>query len=114
MAVPLPLHGQRIGITRAEGQLSKARRLFEAAGATVLDLPALVIGPPDDWGPLDDALADLENFHWIIFSSANGVLAVQNRLERRGGRLSHRPRQLRIAAVGRRTAEQLEALGELG
>ena len=54
------LEGRRIGVTRAEQQLGEARRLFEAAGATVIDLPALAVTPPDDWGPLDDALSELE------------------------------------------------------
>ncbi|QEY32916.1 uroporphyrinogen-III synthase [Synechococcus sp. RSCCF101] len=100
-----------IGVTRAAGQLSQARRLFEAAGADVLDLPALEIGPPDSWGPLDDALAEWDQFHWILFSSANGVEAVEARLARQGRSLSRRPRGLRLAAVGRRTAEVLEAQG---
>ncbi|MFN9619497.1 MAG: uroporphyrinogen-III synthase [Synechococcaceae cyanobacterium] len=105
------LAGRTIAVTRAQQQLGAARRLFEAAGATVLDLPALVIGPPDDWGPLDDALAELDQFHWLIFSSANGVEAVQQRYARRGGALSHLPAGLKIAAVGRKTAAALEALG---
>ena len=50
-------------LTRAEQQLGGSRALFEAAGAQVLDLPALVIGPPDELGPLDDALAELDSFH---------------------------------------------------
>ena len=54
-----PLRGRRIGVTRAESQLGEAQRLFAAAGATVVDLPALVVTPPDSWGPLDDALAEL-------------------------------------------------------
>ena len=57
------LRGRRIGVTRAEQQLGEARRLFEAAGARVVDLPALAVTAPDDWGPLDDALADLEDVH---------------------------------------------------
>jgi uroporphyrinogen-III synthase len=109
---PLPvLAGRTIAVTRAEQQLGAARRLFATAGATVVDLPALVIGPPDDWGPLDDALADLDQFHWILFSSANGVEALQRRLIRRGGSLAHRPAGVKIAAVGRKTAAALEALG---
>lgn len=107
----LCLQGRRIGVTRAEQQLGEARRLFEAAGATVIDLPALAVTPPDDWGPLDDALAELEDFHWIVFSSANGVEAVERRLAQRGGSLAHRPIGLRIAAVGRKTAAVLESLG---
>jgi uroporphyrinogen-III synthase len=106
-----PLKGWRIAVTRAEQQLGAARQLFERAGAEVVDLPALVVGPPDEWGPLDEALADLEQFHWIIFSSANGVEAVQSRLRRRGGDLAHPPQGLRMAAVGRRTAEALVELG---
>jgi uroporphyrinogen-III synthase len=98
-------------VTRAEQQLGEARRLFEQAGATVLDLPALVIGPPDSWGPLDDALAELEDFHWMIVSSANGVEAVEARLQQQGRSLAGRPASLKIAAVGRKTAASLEALG---
>jgi uroporphyrinogen-III synthase len=105
------LDGRTIAVTRAEQQLGAARRLFEAAGATVVDLPALVIGPPEDWRPLDDALSELDEFHWILFSSANGVEAVQQRLRRRGSGLAHRPTGVKIAAVGRKTAAVLEQLG---
>ena len=106
-----PLAGRHIAVTRAETQLGAARRLFEAAGAEVVDLPALVVGPPDEWGPLDDALAELEHFHWLVFSSGNGVEAVEQRLKRLGSCLAHRPKSLKLAAVGRKTAAQLEALG---
>ena len=106
-----PLSGRTIAVTRAEQQLGEARRLFEQAGAQVLDLPALVIGPPDEWGPLDDALAELDEFHWLVVSSSNGVEAVEQRLQRLGLSLAQRPRSLKIAAVGRKTAACLEALG---
>ena len=106
-----PLQGRTVAVTRAEQQLGEARRLFEQAGAAVLDLPALVIGPPDEWGPLDDALAELEEFHWLVVSSSNGVDAVEQRLQRLGSSLARRPRSLKIAAVGRKTAARLEALG---
>jgi len=105
-----PLAGRTVVVTRAERQLGEARRRFEQAGARVLDLPALVIGPPDAWGPLDDALTELDDFHWLVFSSSNGVDAVEQRLERIGGNLASRPRALKIAAVGAKTAERLETL----
>jgi uroporphyrinogen-III synthase len=105
------LDQRTIAVTRAEGQLGAARTMFEREGAAVIDLPALVLGPPDSWGPLDDALAELDQFHWIVFSSANGVEALQRRLARRGGSLARRPPGLRIAAVGRRTAAVLADLG---
>ena len=98
-------------VTRAANQQGEARSLLEAEGARVLDLPALVIGPPDDWGHLDDALDELEDFHWLVFSSANGVQAVEQRLQQRGSCLARRPDSLKIAAVGRKTAALLDGLG---
>lgn len=106
-----PLAGRVVAVTRAETQLGAARQLFEAAGARVVDLPALVVTPPDSWGPLDDALAELEDFHWLVFSSSNGVEALDQRLRRQGRSLTHLPAGLRIAAVGRKTAARLEELG---
>ncbi|WP_115126566.1 uroporphyrinogen-III synthase [Synechococcus sp. GEYO] len=106
-----PLLGTTVVITRAREQQSEGRRLLQSLGARVLDLPALEIGPPDSWAPLDDALADLENFHWLIVSSANGVDAVESRLQLKGQGLMQRPESLKIAAVGRKTAQRLEELG---
>ena len=106
-----PLTGRCIAVTRAEAQAGEARRLFEQTGAAVIDLPALVVTPPSDWGPLDDALLELESFHWLILSSSNGVDAVDARLRRQGRSLAHRPQGLKIAAVGRKTAQRLEELG---
>ena len=106
-----PLQGHTVVITRAREQQSEGRRLLQSLGARVLALPALEIGPPDSWAPLDDALADLENFHWLIVSSANGVDAVESRLQLKGQGLMQRPESLKIAAVGRKTAQHLEELG---
>ena len=105
------LSGRTVVVTRAAEQQGEGRKLLEALGARVLDLPALVIGPPDQWGPLDDALADLESFHWLVFSSANGVQAVEDRLHRQGRSLARRPQSLKIASVGRKTARLLSELG---
>ena len=106
-----PLQDRTVVVTRAAEQQGEARRLLEAEGARVLDLPALAIGPPDHWGPLDDALEELEDFHWLVVSSANGVQAVEQRLQRRGSSLARRPDSLKIAAVGRKTAALLDDLG---
>ena len=106
----LPLTGKTVVLTRSQDQQAEARALFENQGARVLDLPALVIGPPDEWAPLDDALQDIENFHWIIFSSSNGVMAVEHRLQLIGTSLAVLPKSLKVAAVGRKTAHLLESL----
>ncbi|AAP99180.1 MULTISPECIES: uroporphyrinogen-III synthase [Prochlorococcus] len=106
----LPLSGKTVVLTRSQDQQAEARILFEEQGAKVLDMPALVIGPPDDWTLLDKALLDLNNFDWIIFSSANGVKAVDERMKFAGSSLSNKPKNLNIAAMGRKTAEKLKLL----
>ncbi len=103
------LSGKIIVLTRSQHQQAESRALFEAKGAKVLDLPALLIGPPDDWSPLDNALLELDDFHWIIFSSSNGVNAVEERLNLIGSSLFHRPKSLKIAAVGKKTAKTLKS-----
>ena len=105
------LENRTVVVTRAADQQGAARELLEQQGASVLDLPALVIGPPDHWGPLDNALEDLDSFDWLVFSSANGVIAVEDRLQRQNRCLAHRPTSLKIAAVGRKTAGLLEKMG---
>ncbi len=110
MNLNLPLTGKTVVITRAQRQQGEAHHIFTAAGASVIDLPALVIGPPDKWDPLDEALSELETFDWIIFSSTNGVNAVEQRLKLLGQTLASRLKSLKIAAVGRKTASRLEEL----
>ena len=107
----LPLRGKTVVLTRSQNQQGEARSLFTAKGALVLDLPALVIGPPADWLCLDQALADLDDFQWLIFSSSNGVLAVEERLCRFQKSLVHCQKTLKIAAVGRKTALSLKQIG---
>jgi uroporphyrinogen III methyltransferase/synthase len=67
--------------------------------------PAIEIRPPEDWRPLDAALAALERFDWLVFSSANGVRAVLDRL------LATRDLRalatIKLAAIGTASAEEL-------
>ena len=104
----MALTDKKIIITRALEQTSEAREIFRKNGAEVFDLPSLVIGPPDDWEPLDAALKEITTFDWIIFSSANGVRNVDDRMKEIGFSLSEISENIQIAAVGRKTASLLE------
>ena len=106
-----PLAGRRVLLTRAAHASSTSRDLFTGAGAQVIELPALIIGPPDDWGPLDAALQSLERFQWLIFSSANGVDALRQRLDHMHLRLDQGPTGPQLAAVGRKTAQAIQRQG---
>ena len=103
----MSLIDKKIIITRAQEQTSEAHEIFRNNGAEVFDLPSLVIGPPDDWGPLDEALRKIYTFDWIIFSSANGVRNVEERMQQIGLSLSEISKAIQIAAVGKKTASFL-------
>jgi uroporphyrinogen III methyltransferase/synthase len=105
-----PLEGRTIVVTRAAAQAERFTQLLEAAGARVLAAPAIVIGPPPSWEPLDAALDALGSFSWVIFTSVNGVAMVDRRLSAR--RLAWTALVgRRVAAIGPATAD---ALGEHG
>ncbi len=107
----MTLTDKKIIITRAQEQTSEAREIFKKNGAEVFDLPSLVIGPPDSWAPLDEALKKISSFDWIIFSSANGVRNVEDRMQKIGLSLSKISKISQIAAVGRKTASLLSDMG---
>ena len=71
--VDLPLDQRNIVITRSKEGILDIKRLFISKGANVFDLPAISVADPDDFNPLDEALNQINDFHWIIFSSSNGI-----------------------------------------
>ena len=103
----MPLIDKKIIITRAQEQSSEAHKIFKQNGAQVFDLPSLIIGPPDDWSPLDDALKKIYTFDWIIFSSANGVKNFEERIKLIDLSLAKISKTIKIAAVGKKTASLL-------
>ena len=105
-----PLRGRVVVVTRPREQAGRFRALLEAAGAEVLTLPTIAIEPPEAWQPLDDALADLGRYRWVIFTSANGVEMVRRRLADTG-RGGEALGACRIAAIGPATAEAFLRLG---
>ncbi len=101
------LAGRRIVVTRRPEQASRLVGLLRDRGATVLEVPATSIGPPEDPRPLDEALRDLGRYDWVVLTSANAVTAVRDRLT-----LLSRPARLgeggaRIASIGPATTRAL-------
>jgi len=109
-AEPQPLKGRTIVVTRARAQAQRFVQLLEAAGARVLQAPTIVIEPPASWEPLDTALAALDSFTWLIFTSVNGVAMVDRRLVARGIPWAAIARK-RVAAIGPATADALAEHG---
>ncbi len=100
-----PLFGVRVLVTRAAHQAPTLAAALTDLGAEVLLQPAIEVAPPEDWQPVDRALAQLDRYDWLVFSSANGVRALLDRL------MEHRDLRslgsIRLAAIGPGSAEEL-------
>jgi len=105
----LPLGRRRILVTRAPHQASELADRLRELGAIPILIPTIEIAPPASYSTLDAALAHLQTFDLIAFTSANAVHAFQQRAEVLGINLT--PVAHRIAAVGPSTARALESIG---
>jgi uroporphyrinogen III methyltransferase/synthase len=96
-------------VTRAATQAGKLATQLREHGAEVLELPTIKIEPPTKHDLIVDAIAGLNSYDWLVFTSANGVTAffdfffkAFDDLRDLGG--------ARIAAVGPGTAARLKEL----
>jgi uroporphyrinogen III methyltransferase / synthase len=108
-----PLFGRRVVVTRARAQAGELSADLEKLGAEVHEFPTIEISPPEDFGPLDAAIRDLDSFGLIVFTSVNGVEAFLKRLQHHGLDLRALPQGAKVAAIGPATAERIEQAGLL-
>lgn len=68
------LEGRSVVITRSMAQNESLRRLLEARGARVVEVPLIAVVEPDDEGrERDEVLQRFEDFDWIVVTSPNGA-----------------------------------------
>jgi uroporphyrinogen III methyltransferase / synthase len=103
------LEGRRIVITRAAEQSSDLRARLEELGAEVDSLPLVRFLESKDTADLDRAIRSLDEFDWIIFTSANAVTFFLGRC--RALESSPNMGRTKIAAVGTATRVALEKQG---
>jgi uroporphyrinogen III methyltransferase / synthase len=106
----LPLFGKRVVTTRTLEQSGAFREALEGLGAEAVEIPVIEIRDPQSWQPLDDAIGRLEEFDYLVFTSANGVRKFLSRLPV-GGRDVRDLKGLEIGAIGPGTAAELAATG---
>lgn len=104
-----PLFGQRVVVTRETQQGREFAHQLHEQGAEVLEIPAIKFSLPSQQQSLVEAIAGLNSYDWIVFTSANGVhwffdafFKAFDDLREIGG--------VRFAAVGPATAAQLREL----
>jgi uroporphyrinogen III methyltransferase/synthase len=105
-----PLFGKRVLVTRAAAQADEfCARLLEL-GAEPIVAPTIVIAPPDDPAPANEAVERVRDYAWVIFTSRNAVDAFFDRLSERG-RDARAFGDTKIAAIGPKTEAALAARG---
>lgn len=107
MQSELPLAGIGVLVTRPAAQAQGLCNLIEQQGGLAIRVPTIEILPPHDIAPALVSIARLAEFDIAIFISVNAVT--------RGLALTTQygplPQQLEIAAVGKRTAQELVQKG---
>lgn len=105
-----PLLGKRVVVTRARAQASSLVEKLADLGAQCIEVPTIETVPPQDPAPLELAIQSLERYHWLVFTSVNGVTSFFERLLAAGSdsrSLGH----IRTAAIGPATAQRLQHYG---
>ena len=105
----MSLTGKRILVTRSEDQAEELAALIRGRGGVPVLFPTIRLVPPDDSRPLDDALARLSSFNWLLFASANAARFFCARAAERG--IPAPPEGVRVACVGPGTARELGRSG---
>jgi len=105
-----PLFGKGIVITRPEREKDDLAALLTREGARVICFPTIKITPPPDWSGLDAAVTQLNTYHWIIFTSANGVHYFFERLAALGKDIREL-KNIKICCIGPATAFQIQVRG---
>jgi uroporphyrinogen-III synthase len=104
-----PLAGVRVAVTRPRERGDPLEAELRASGAIPLSFPLVAVLPPADEEPLRAAVLRLNDFDWLLFTSARAVRRFADLLRQTGAEM---PRGLRIGVVGPATAAAVAA--ELG
>lgn len=106
-----PLVGWRVLVPRPTAGQSAAAVALAAAGATAELVPLIAIEPPQDTGPLDDALLALGAgwYRWLVVTSGAAVPVLAARAEAAGRSIATlvTDGRVQVAAVGPGTARAL-------
>ncbi|MGZ5436400.1 MAG: uroporphyrinogen-III synthase [Pyrinomonadaceae bacterium] len=86
---------------------SKLTPQLESAGFQTITWPRLQLTPPDNFAALDEAIANLYGYDWIIFIDSDAVRFFVERVEQQSREVSDLD-TLRVCAIGEATAAKLE------
>lgn len=105
-----PLSGKKVLVTRSRDQAGALAQALREQGAEPIEFPVIRISPPSSFAPLDAALDCIADYDWLLFTSANGVRVLLDRV-RDLGRDVRSLKGPKIGAIGPKTAEAIADAG---
>jgi uroporphyrinogen III methyltransferase/synthase len=105
-----PLHGRRVGVSRARAQASSLAHSLRELGADVVELPAIRIESRIESREARDAVGTLEDYCLVCLTSPNGVRLLFEAMAA-AGRDARALAGATVAAIGPGTARALAERG---
>ncbi|WP_418790408.1 uroporphyrinogen-III C-methyltransferase [Phosphitispora sp. TUW77] len=105
-----PLFGKRVLITRSRSQASSLAQEIELLGGEPWEFPTIEITAPDDYGPMDKAIMDIDSYDWLVLTSVNGVQGFMERMKNLRKDIRNL-KDIKIVAIGPKTREEIEKYG---
>src|SRR5512146_2310100 len=102
---------KRILVTRPRAQANGFANKLSAAGFEPIFFPVIEIRPIENNVALERALSKLECYDWIVFTSVNAVEVVFSNPKMPRDEKGIGDKGIRVAAIGPKTAEALQARG---
>jgi uroporphyrinogen III methyltransferase/synthase len=104
-----PLFGQTVVVTRTRQQASDLSDRLSALGARVIEAPTIELHRPDEFSATNQALEQIGNYDWVVFTSANGVSFTRQRLLEMGSD-ARALAGVKVAAIGDATSRAVRDL----
>jgi uroporphyrinogen-III synthase len=102
------LNGAHVLVTRPAHQAENLSRLIEAQGGVAIRFPTLAIVALNNTSTIQNTLAHLDRYQWLIFVSTNAVTMHSYYAD---GVKIKKVNPVRIAAIGKTTAQALAQAG---
>lgn len=105
-----PLFGRSIVVTRSREQAGELTARLAVLGAEVMEFPCIEVLPLPETSMIHGAIGRLFEYHWVVFTSANGVKFFWDELAALG-KDARAFTSCRVAAIGPGTAAALAGRG---
>ena len=106
----LPLKGQKIIVTRPRERAGTLAQRLRKLGADVTEFPCIETVPMVPCPPMEEALAQIDCYTWLAFTSPAGVNALMEHLDRTNQDVRALGR-IHLAAIGPGTDRELRKHG---